>query len=487
VSGAVKLTARWVVGFDGGRHRLIDHGEIVWQGDRIVFVGRGWTGEAARQIDAGFALAGPGFVDLDALADLDTTILGYGAQPAWRKGRVWPRSYLERGPFEMYDAAELAFQKRYAFAHLLRNGVTTALPIASLFYRAWGETVEEFEEAASIAGELGLRVYLGPAYRTGNQLVEADGALALHFDEARGLAELERAVAFARRVDGRHGGRVRAMLAPDRLETCTEQLIRRTAAAAAELGCPFRQHSAQSRVEYDWVRRLHGRTPIEWLHALGALGPRALLPHGIFLNDHPDIADPGRDRALLRESGATIVHCPIVFARGGQMLDSLARMRDDGIRVALGTDTWPPDMIENMKLGALLCRLIARDPGACSAADLYDAATLGGAAALGRDDLGRLAPGAKADIAVIDLSGPHLGQVVDPVRALLLAASGRDVRHVVVDGRVVVEDGRIPGIDWDEFARRAQAQFEKLVALYPRRTWRHPQLAEIFPPSYPPA
>src|SRR6185436_6309743 len=112
--------------------------------------------------DAGRALVGPGFVDLDALADLDTTVLGFDAQPAWRKGRVWPRSYMDTGPVEMYSPDELAFQKRYAFAWLLRNGITTALPIASLFYRAWGETTEEFEAAAAIAGELGLRVYLGP-------------------------------------------------------------------------------------------------------------------------------------------------------------------------------------------------------------------------------------------------------------------------------------------------------------------------------------
>ncbi|MBX8828418.1 N-ethylammeline chlorohydrolase, partial [Ochrobactrum sp. SFR4] len=82
----------------------------------------------------------PGFIDLDALSDIDTTILSFDNQPSWKKGRVWPKSYMERGPYEMYSAEELAFQKRYSFAQLIRNGITTAMPIASLFYREWGET-----------------------------------------------------------------------------------------------------------------------------------------------------------------------------------------------------------------------------------------------------------------------------------------------------------------------------------------------------------
>jgi cytosine/adenosine deaminase-related metal-dependent hydrolase len=155
------------------------------------------------------------------------------------------------------------------------------------------------------------------------------------------------------------------------------------------------------------------------------------------------------------------------------------------VRIGLGTDTWPPDMIENMKLGVMLARIAERDASAVRATDLFDAATLGGAAALGRDDLGRLAPGAKADLVVIDLATPHLGPLIDPIQSLLLSCSGRDVRHVVIDGRVVMADGLIPGVDWDALAAQAQAQFDRLIALYPRRTFGHLPVATIFPPSYP--
>ncbi|KAG1244031.1 hypothetical protein G6F65_022037 [Rhizopus arrhizus] len=114
---------------------------------------------------------------------------------------------MKQGPYEMYTPAELAFQKRYAFAQLIRNGITTALPIASLFYRVWGETRDEFLSAANAAGELGLRVYLGPAYRSGHTYVDGEGKIRCHYDEARGMAGLAEAVAFCDEIEGRHDGR----------------------------------------------------------------------------------------------------------------------------------------------------------------------------------------------------------------------------------------------------------------------------------------
>ena len=124
------------------------------------------------------------------------------------------------------------------------------------------------------------------------------------------------------------------------------------------------------------------------------------------------------------------------------------------------------------------------DPAAARASDLFDAATLGGADALGRPDLGRLMPGAMADLAVFDLSHDRIGQVIDPVQTLMVGGSGRDVRDVVVNGRFVVVDGAVPGVDMAADHARAQAQFDRLVARYPERTFGHPPVGAIFQPSY---
>ncbi len=484
-NGPVLMTARFVVGHRAGRHVLIENGEVVFEDGAVVSVGRSYAGPVARRIDYGLALIGPGFVDLDALADLDTTILSYDNQPAWRKGRVWPRDYIDAGPVEMYSRDQLRFQKRHAFAGLIRNGITTALPIASLFYRAWGETVEEFTDAAEEAASLGLRVYLGPAYRTGNQVVDEDGTIGTYYQEARGLEELAGAIAFCERMEGAAGGLIRTMLSPDRIETCTPDLIRRTAAAGQALRVPVRQHSCQSKIEYELVLKQHGMSPPEWMASLGYLTERTLLPHGTYVSGSRHVTRPGRDLEIIRDSGATIVHCPLVSGRGGGAIDHFGRYKAMGLKLGLGTDTAPADLVANMQLGMILARVMAGSPLAVRSADYYDAATLGGADALGRRDLGRLAPGARADITVFDLDRPHTGQVIDPIQTMMLTGHGRDFSTVVIDGRFVMENRVIPDSDEAADNARAQAQFEHIMAQYPRRTLGHPAAGEIFSSSYP--
>lgn len=483
--GRTLLTARWVVGYVGGRHCLLEHGEVVYEGNTIVFVGHAFPGEITRRIDHGQALIGPGFIDLDALSDLDTTILAFDNQPGWKKGRVWPRSYIEAGPFEMYTREELAFQKAYAFAGLIRNGITTALPIASLFYRAWGETPEEFADAADEAVRLGLRVYLGPAYRTGNQVVEPDGTLNTCYDEPRGLAELDEAISFCERFEGAAGGLIHTMLSPDRIETCTAELLRRTAAAARAMDVPVRQHCCQSKIEYDLVLKQHGMSPPEWMESLGYFTDKTLLPHGTFVSGSRNITRPGRDLEIFRDHGATIVHCPLVSGRHGNVIDHFGRYRAMGLRVGMGTDTSPPDMVMNLQAGIMLARVAAGSVDAVRSEDYYDAATIHGADALGRPDLGRLQPGAKADITVFDLDRPHGGQLIDPIQTMLLTGHGRDFSSVIIDGRVVMDDRVIEGVDEAADNKRAQAQFERLMAQYPQRTSGHPPVSEIFSSSYP--
>lgn len=483
--GRILLTARWLVGHVDGRHRLYENGEVVFEDGAVVFVGHGFPGEVSKRIDYGNALIGPGFVDLDALSDLDTTILAYDNQPAWKKGRVWPRSYLEAGPYEMYSREELAFQKKHAFATLIRNGVTTGLPIASLFYRAWGETPEEFQDAAEAAAALGFRAYLGPAYRTGNQVVEPDGRITTHYDEPRGLAELDAAIDFCEAHEGAAGDLIRTMLAPDRIETSTAELLRRTADAGRALKVPVRLHCCQSKIEYDLVLAQHGMSPPEWLASLGFLNERSLLPHGTVVSGSRLVARPGRDLEIIRDAGAAIVHCPLVSGRHGNAIDHFGRYREMGLKIGMGTDTSPPDMIMNLQVGMILARTIAGSVSAVRSEDYYDAATIGGADALGRPDLGRLQAGSRADITVFDLDRPHLGQIIDPVQTMLLAGHGRDFATVIIDGRFVMEDRLIPGIDEAADKLRAQKQFEGVMARYPQRTHGNPPMSEIFSSSYP--
>ncbi len=173
------------------------------------------------------------------------------------------------------------------------------------------------------------------------------------------------------------------------------------------------------------------------------------------------------------------------MARNGAALEGFSALRQRGLRIGLGTDTWPPDMILNMQVGLMLGRVMARSVSQPSSAEMFDAATSFGADALGRPDLGRLAIGARADLIAIDFSRDDIGQVIDPIQTLMQSSSGRDVTDVIVDGRLVMEHRLIPGFDAPAAHARAQAQFDALIAKYPERTLFHPPLSEIFQPTYP--
>jgi cytosine/adenosine deaminase-related metal-dependent hydrolase len=479
-----RVRASHVIAWDGRSHRTLRDGEVVFRGDTILFVGRGFDGPVDHEIDGGRAVLGPGFIDLNALGDLDTTVLAFDNQPDWAKGRTWPEDYVATGPVEMYSDEEQTFKMKYAFAQLIRNGITTALPITSMFYRRWAETYDEFARSAESAAALGIRAYLGPCYMTGVEVIRADGSFFTHWDEARGLQGLADAERYIRDFDGAHGGLIRGMLAPDRIENCTPELIRRSAQVAADMGVPVRLHCCQSLDEFGSIVERHGMTPVEWLSSLGFLGPRALLPHGVYLTGHSQVARQGDDVGRLRDAGATLIHCPLVLSRYGGAMESFARLRAAGVRIGLGTDTFPPDMVENMRLGISLCRVAEESVTACSAADFYDAATIHAADALGRPDLGRLAPGAKADMTLFDLTDFAIGQFIDPIQTMMLSGAGRDFRTSIINGRVVMRDRALPGIDLAAWHDRAQAQFDGLIAKYPLRTLHHPPVEDIFQPSY---
>ncbi|WP_448955949.1 amidohydrolase family protein [Labrys neptuniae] len=481
-----RVKARYVIGYDGEQHRTLRDAEVVYRNDTILFVGRGYQGPVDEEIDGGNAILGPGFIDLNALGDLDTTILAFDNQPDWAKGRVWPDDYLAAGPAEMYSAEEQTFKMKYAFVQLVRNGITTALPITSMFYREWAETYDEFARSADSASEIGIRAYLGPCYMTGVTIIRQDGSFDTFWDEERGLTGLDTAKAYIKAFDGAHDGLVRGMLAPDRIENCTPELLRRSASIREELDCPIRLHCCQAMGEFKTIVKRYDKTPLEWLSSLGFLSNRALLPHGVYLTGHSEVERSGDDVGLLARSGAALIHCPLVLSRYGGAMESFARLKRQGIPIGLGTDTFPPDMVENMRLGISLCRVADRDVTACSAADFYNAATIVAADALARPDLGRLAAGAKADMTLFDLDAFDLGPIIDPIQTMMLSGTGRDFKTTIINGRVVMRDRQLPGIDLEAYRHQAQAQFERLIDKYPLRTWRHPPVDEIFSPSFKP-
>jgi cytosine/adenosine deaminase-related metal-dependent hydrolase len=467
-----------IVAHDGGGHRLLRGGAVVFEDDRITFVGRDYAGAHDRSIDAAGHLVMPGLVNIHCHADVEA-----GGRLMADCGR---RDFLHAG-FLNYNAAPPGVKNlparqdpwiggRFALVEMLRNGCTTVVEIGVAA-----------EEHATIAGELGMRAYLSPAYKSYDYRFGEGGRLVYELHEEAGLRALERAVSFVRKHAGSHGGRVQGMLFPFQVETCTPTLLQATRKAANELGVGIEIHAGQNLLEFHEILRRHGRTPIEYLADTGLLGPDAIVGHCIINSAHSLAGLPGgRDLEILAQSGASVAHCPLVFARRGNALESFHRFRAAGINVGLGTDTYPRDLISEMRWAALLCKVVEHDFTVATSAEVFSAATLGGARALGRADLGRLAPGAKADVVLVDMRKLRIGPYRDPIRALVQCATGDDVAAVIVDGRTVVEGGRVLGVDERQLLADAQREADRLWAEVPEWHWQKLSADELSPPSFPP-
>jgi 5-methylthioadenosine/S-adenosylhomocysteine deaminase len=475
MSSPTRIRAHQVVAFQDGQHRLLENGEIVLEGPQIVFVGREYPGQVAAEIDASRQLVTPGLINCHA----HTTT---PASRSFREDGGNPLLYMS-GLYEhlpltwTMPPADGAICAEAALIELLRNGSTTVLVLGSSIP----------EETVAIAARLGLRLYLSPGYKTSSWYVEPGGSrVAYTHDEQAGLAGLQRNVDLLERLDGAHGGLVHLFLGPLQVDTCSPELLRRTAQVARELGALVQIHTAQSLVEFQEVRRRNGLSPVQLLAEVGLLGPHVSLGHCVFISGHSWTATPAEnDLSLLADSGTHVAHCPTVFARTGVALESLQRYLRAGVPLALGTDSYPQDIIQEMRNAALVCKLVERDARAGSAAEVFGLATLGGADLLQRPDLGRIAPDCQADLLFFDLERVNLHSARDPLRTIVYSASGADLARVIVAGRTVVERGRVLGADEAAVAAAFEGVAERLYATLPQVDWDGRGLEQIAPSSLP--
>jgi cytosine/adenosine deaminase-related metal-dependent hydrolase len=418
----------------------------------------------------------PGLVDVHAHP---------GHEPAYRGLReehgvrgMYMTGLFERSQaYAMADAASRAAATEFAYCELLRSGVTSIVDIGA----AW----EGWEE---LAAKSGLRVFLAPGFASARWKLESDHELKYEWDEKAGRQRFDSALGFVDRVARHPCGRLSGVLAPMQIDTCSAELLRDAFAAAGERELPLTVHIAQGVSEVLEMIRRHGATPIQWAAQLGILAPNTLLGHAIFIDTHSWVRWwTEKDLALMAESGCSVAHCPTPFARYGHMLESFGGYLKAGVNMALGTDTTPHNMLEEMRKASSLARIAGRDIHDVSLADLLHAATVGGAQALLREDLGRLAHGAKADLVVVDLECVDMQPARDPLRSLVFHAADRAVRDVYVDGSKVVAQGRVLTLDQADAAARLGEAQRRMMAAAPQRDFRRRRADEITPLSLPSA
>ncbi len=469
----------WVVAFNGRSHEVHELGSVVFEDDRIVHAGGPWTGAADVRLSARGKLVSPGFINthvhtagnggdyllLDA-AKTDYRTANYMSFAAPLKGRMTPP-----------PPEAVAALRAFVFLHALRNGTTTVIDVGGLR--------GDWEGYARLVDELGVRVYGGPPFRDRDTFMDAQGRLYYDEDTATGRERLKEAVEFVRRYDGAAQGRLRGLLNAAQVETCSEPLLRAAKDAARELDVPVHTHAGGNLVEFQRIMEEYRKTPIQFLADIGFLDERTLLGHAVFTTAHPWPRYPfGDDLRVLAERGATVGHCPYKYAKMAMTLHSFQRYVDAGVNVALGTDTYPMDIVSELRWASVLAKVTDANYLAGAHRDVFNAATLAACRFLRRDDLGRLAPGAKADILLINLDHLGAGMYADPIKALVDAGCGRDVDTVIVDGKILVQGGRLLRVNEAEVYAKAREATRSYWSLVPTWRWDGAGVDRIIPPAF---
>jgi 8-oxoguanine deaminase len=352
------------------------------------------------------------------------------------------------------------------------------------------------EEAVEIAAKVGLgellltgattttdHLYLFPSGR--ERLVDAEiraaRELGIRFQPTRGSMSLGQSrgglppddvcqdestiLADSRRLlreyhDPRPRSMLRIGLAPCAPFSVSEDLMRRTAELARENGVRLHTHLAETKDEERYCLERYRCRPVEFLRRLGWLGSDVWLAHCVHLSPE--------EVSLFAETATGVAHCPTSNFRLGSGLAPIRDLLDAGVPVGLGVDGSASNDTSNMLAEARQALLAhRRDPDPArwlTADDVLSMATRGGARCLGRDDVGSLAPGKAADLVLVDTRRlSYAGAGGDILAALVFSPSPDPVDTVMVNGRIVVEGGRLAGVDEEALAARAEAIARRLL------------------------
>ena len=429
-----------VLAFENNEHVIIEDGIVVFNGNLITQIGSEYTGEADVIINASGKLVLPGFINMH-MHVTDTAYTGEllvdQGHHDWRD-TLYKHLPAVRGAVSAYDEFNAA---ECAFAELILSGTTTAVELGFDYEMMEGGDLSHTKTISNIACDMGLRLYIGPRYRTMYWGLGDDGEARYSRYPQDGLPRFDECVKFCREQNGRFNDRLRTMLAPGQVDTCDPELLEGTREVANETGIPIQLHAGQTTQEFKEIMRRYNKTTIEYIADTGLLGADLTIGHGMFLSEDGDVDNFATgDLETLRDSGASIAHLPWIQVRQGRFMRSFSKYHRAGVNMCLGTDTFPFNMINEMRWAAILSKIADQDPKVGTAREVFHAATVGGAKALNREDIGRLAPGCKADIVIMDYNTPHALPLRDPFKFLVFGASSADVETVIIDGRTVLAD-----------------------------------------------
>jgi len=469
--------AKYIIVWEDGSHRILKDGFMSVENGLIEgFSQKLNSGEKFE--DLGEVAIIPGFVNLHTHPSEIYSIKSFIEDT----GSVnFYESSLVDSPPPILGEHGAKLQAMLNLIELIKSGCTTNV--------IYGGPRSEVE--AELSGEFGIRSYVGAAIRAGDKY-ENDSILGTrdshslfyNFNDERGKERLKEAENFIKTYDNTFDGRVKAMVAPTQSMTCTPEIMKLSRKLADKYGVRITIHAAEDLTEVEGCARCYGKTPVELLSENGMLGDDVIVAHCVYVTGHSQMFIKGeKDLELLSKTGTTVAHSPTPFARVGQAFESFAKYRDFRINIGMGTDTFPSDMFQEMRLAAFMAKMQEKTTFRTTAKDLFDAATVNGAKALGRNDIGKLCTGAKADFSVIDLLNIEMTPTRDIIKNLVYSATRQSVKEVYVEGKAVFKDGKVKNIDEREIASELQETCENAWRKFEKDYGK--SMNYFYPMSYP--
>ncbi len=398
------------------------------EGNKITYVGKDEI-SGDLEIDASRKFVLPGL--FNAHTHLAMTLFrGYAEDMPlmdWLEKKIW-KAERKLTPKDVYWGSMLGILE------MLKTGTT-----------AFSDLYIHMDEVAKAVGETGIRAVL--CY-----------GMADRGDRERAEMELKIGTEFIKSWNNAFNGRIKAIYGPHAPYTCTPEFLREVKSRANELNTLVHIHVSETKHEVDEVRRRYGKTPVRLLDEIGFLDDKTIIAHAIWLDDD--------ELRILKERGVSVAHCPISNLK---LASGIARVRDMleiGINICLGTDGAASNntynLFEEIKLTSLLQKVSTGKADALHAKDVLEMATKNGYKAYGING-GELKQGRLADIILLDRDRFNYCPVYDPLHSIAYASYGCEVSHVIVDGRLIVEDGIVLTMDEDRVVSKVERLKEKFA------------------------
>lgn len=437
-----------------GQQILIHNGVIAQVGRNIHPPGLPIT----RRIDCSQMIVMPGLVNAHShLTEiLQKSFRDNARMEIWRDYRTTTEDLAKLTPEEIGTAAELACSE------MLKNGVTS---VVDHFSTRPGLTVDKLEAIVSAFEKTGIRGMLVPSLRDQDFI-----RLATQSPNRKNAAKRtapepwkEEVLAVLARLSRArtHSG---IMLGPSSPMNCSDRLLREVIKVAEQYDLGIHTHLLETRLQAWAARKIYKKTICAHLAEIGFLSSRLSAAHSIWLDE--------REMDLMASSGASAVHNPASNLKLGSGIAPVAKLKARGVNVALGTDGGDTSdsysIFEQMRLAAYLSRVVAEDPDNwITAADAIKMGTVNGAQAVPawRTKVGKIKPGYRADLVLLKPS-LRLRPLRDIVHQLVFCEGGQSVDTVLVDGKVVVDGGRLVGVDEQTLIQRVEPISKKMFRLY---------------------